>query len=488
MKKNSVVALLICACLTLSLFALSACADKNERARKNKSENVVMTVSGRNITELEFQILYSASVQTYLSNNSSSKNVPDTTKSFGEQTCSVDGSTDKTWAQYFTDYTETYCKELYSVYAAGTAQGISPDEEFVSSQLESFKSTASSDVSGGNSESEADYITSVFGAGVIIDDIKAYFETISVYNQYIEKLGENKTFTDDERTTYYEKYKDSFDTYTVRLAFFNEDSKSQGLNLDEIQGLSDMTLLDMAEYFKNHFTSSETDFADGYANNFMTTNMLVAYGTADVTLTYDLDGHYFDSYDPNFYSWISSADRSRGDIYLIDASSSGATFVIYYINKDTHEYKLTNFYELLVEEDKSSEVLSKWESSDKSKETFISLVKEYSIDPNKSDDEGHHTDVFKGYTLFTEINKWLFDEERSYGDFDSFETSSGIVYIFFDSYGRVYRDTLVDKSLLSEYYRTEINKLIEKSETETKEVSEIWEDIPSANGSAANQE
>ena len=117
MKKNSAVALLLCALIVLSLFSLSACADKNERARKNKSENVVMTVSGRDITELEFQILYSASVQTYLSSNSSSKNVPDTTKSFGEQSCTVDGSTDKTWAQYFTDYTETYCKEIYSDYA-----------------------------------------------------------------------------------------------------------------------------------------------------------------------------------------------------------------------------------------------------------------------------------------------------------------------------------------------------------------------------------
>ena len=182
MKKNSAVALLLCALIVLSLFSLSACADKNERARKNKSENVVMTVSGRDITELEFQILYSASVQTYLSSNSSSKNVPDTTKSFGEQSCTVDGSTDKTWAQYFTDYTETYCKEIYSVYAAATAQGLSPDNEYVTTQLTNFNSTASSAVSGGKAESESEYITSVFGAGVIVDDIKNYFEILSVYN------------------------------------------------------------------------------------------------------------------------------------------------------------------------------------------------------------------------------------------------------------------------------------------------------------------
>ena len=309
MKKNSAVALLLCALIVLSLFSLSACADKNERARKNKSENVVMTVSGRDITELEFQILYSASVQTYLSSNSSSKNVPDTTKSFGEQSCTVDGSTDKTWAQYFTDYTETYCKEIYSVYAAATAQGLSPDNEYVTTQLTNFNSTASSAVSGGKAESESEYITSVFGAGVIVDDIKNYFEILSVYNQYIDKLQDGKTFTDDEKHDCYEKYKDSFDAYIIRLAFFNEDSKNEGLNLDEIDGLSNMSLLEIAEYFKEHYTSSETAFADGYANNFMTTNMLVSYGTADVTRTYDFNGTYFDAYDKNFYGWISSSER-----------------------------------------------------------------------------------------------------------------------------------------------------------------------------------
>jgi len=486
MKKNSAVALLLCALIVLSLFSLSACADKNERARKNKSENVVMTVSGRDITELEFQILYSASVQTYLSSNSSSKNVPDTTKSFGEQSCTVDGSTDKTWAQYFTDYTETYCKEIYSVYAAATAQGLSPDNEYVTTQLTNFNSTASSAVSGGKAESESEYITSVFGAGVIVDDIKNYFEILSVYNQYIDKLQDGKTFTDDEKHDCYEKYKDSFDAYIIRLAFFNEDSKNEGLNLDEIDGLSDMSLLEIAEYFKEHYTSSETAFADGYANNFMTTNMLVSYGTADVTRTYDFNGTYFDAYDKNFYGWISSSEREKGDVYLVDASSSGATFVIYYIEKDTRDYNLVNFYEMLVKSDSASEVATKWEESDKSKEAFIALEKEYSIDPNKTNEEGYHTNVYKGYTLFSEINEWLFGEKRTPGECETFETSSGIAYIYFDSYGQLYRDYLANQALLSEYCRTEISNLIEKSGSETKDISEIWKDVPAANGSSSN--
>ena len=67
-------------------------------------------------------------------------------------------------------------------------------------------------------------------------------------------MQDGKTFTDDEKHDCYEKYKGSFDAYIIRLAFFNEDSKNEGLNLDEIDGLSDMSLLEIAEYFKEHYS------------------------------------------------------------------------------------------------------------------------------------------------------------------------------------------------------------------------------------------
>lgn len=486
MRKNFVVAILLCLCMILSLFTFSACSSKSERARKEKSEQIAMKVSGRNITALEFQVLYSASVQSFLNSNSSSKNLPDTKKSFDEQKCAVEGSTDLTWAQFFTDYTVSYCKELYSVYAEATGAGISPSEEFVSSQLKNFDKTASSAVSSGKAKSVEEYTESVFGIGVIVDDIKNYFEVLSVYNQYVENLGKDKTFSDEERSAYYEKRKDEIDAYTVRLAFFNEDSKSQGLNLDEIPGLANMTLLETAKYFKEHYTSSETAFADGYSNNFMTTNMLASYGTADVTLTYNFNGKYFDDYDKDFYGWISSPERAKGDVYLVDASSNGATFVIYYIEKDTRDYKLVNFYEMLVETSSSGEVNSAWEASSGTKDDFIELVKKYSKDPNKENEEGYHKNVYKGYTLFTQINKWLYNGKRTSGDVEIFETSSGMVYIYFDSYGILYRDFIVNAALLNEYYRAEIEKLIGKTDTETGDASGIWKDVPAANGSSAS--
>ena len=95
---------------------------------------------------------------------------------------------------------------------------------------------------------------------------------------------------------------------------------------------------------------------------------------------------------------------------------------------------------MLVKSDSASEVATKWEESDKSKEAFIALEKEYSIDPNKTNEEGYHTNVYKGYTLFSEINEWLFGEKRTPGECETFETSSGIAYIYFDSYGQLYRD------------------------------------------------
>lgn len=490
MKTKSVGALLLCACMVFSLIAFSACSDKNANVRNEKSSRVVMTVGDREISALEFQIVYSASVQSYVNSNSTSGGislVPDTTRSFDEQMCTVEDSTDKTWAQYFTDYTVSYCKEIYSVYEEATKLGIKPDDEYVSDQLDGFKSAAASAVKSGDAESESDYIVSSFGSGVTIDDIKSYIEVLSVYSLYYEKLQDETSFTDAEKEEFYEENKENLDAFTVRLAFFNEYSKTNGLNLDGIEGLSSMSLLEMAEYFAENYTSSQQDFADGYTNNFMTTDMLVSYGTADVTLTYNFDGRYFDEYDPNFYGWINSPERKEGDVYVVDSSSSGATFVIYFVEKDTRDYKVVNIHEMLIDSDKDEEVANKWNESDKSKDAFVSLVKEYNTDPNVANDEGYHSGVFKGYLLFTEMNEWLFKQERKSGDWEVFETSSGTVYLYFDSYGDRYRDQLVEASMFNVFYKDKLNELIENYVSEINDTAEIWKEVPAANGSASEQ-
>ena len=51
-----------------------------------------------------------------------------------------------------------------------------------------------------------------------------------------------------------------------------------------------------------------------------------------------------------------------------------------------------------------------------------------------------------------EYNAWAFDAARQTGDTAVVETSTGYSVLFFDSYGSVYRDTLIETSLRNTAY------------------------------------
>ena len=54
--------------------------------------------------------------------------------------------------------------------------------------------------------------------------------------------------------------------------------------------------------------------------------------------------------------------------------------------------------------------------------------------------------------MVTEFNDWCFDESRQPGDTGIVETSYGVHVMYFDSFGKIYRDALVENALRSADY------------------------------------
>ena len=54
--------------------------------------------------------------------------------------------------------------------------------------------------------------------------------------------------------------------------------------------------------------------------------------------------------------------------------------------------------------------------------------------------------------MVTEFNDWCFDESRQPGDTGIVETSYGVHVMYFDSFGSLYRDVLVENALRSADY------------------------------------
>lgn len=99
---------------------------------------------------------------------------------------------------------------------------------------------------------------------------------------------------------------------------------------------------------------------------------------------------------------------------------------------------------------KAEDVLTEYEAGDKTAESFGELAKEYTADSN-GDEGGLYENIMPGQ-MVTEFNDWCFDADRKPGDTGIIETSYGVHVMYFDSFGKIYRDALVENALRSADY------------------------------------
>ena len=67
--------------------------------------------------------------------------------------------------------------------------------------------------------------------------------------------------------------------------------------------------------------------------------------------------------------------------------------------------------------------------------------------------------------MVTEFNDWCFDADRKPGDTGIIETSYGVHVMYFDSFGKIYRDALVENALRSADYNAWYDAVYEPQQT-----------------------
>ena len=157
--------------------------------------------------------------------------------------------------------------------------------------------------------------------------------------------------------------------------------------------------------------------------------------------------------------WLADSARQEGDTTAIDVD--GTWYVLYYISCDVNDWQLPNVREIpfaatdASDEDAMNEAkanaeaaLAEYESGEQTAEAFTALVQKYTSDETAT---GLTENVTPG-SGSDEYNAWAFDAARQTGDTAVVETSTGYSVLFFDSYGSVYRDTLIETSLRSADY------------------------------------
>ena len=342
--------------------------------------------------------------------------------------------------------------QTYAIYDEAIANGAAlseDDQSQIDTILSSYELTAAQQ---GYANVNA-YLASGYGAGCNTKSYTEYLTVTMIAENYCQQVNDGFTYTAEDLAAEYEAKPANYSTYTYRQ-FLISDSLFQ----TDDNALSDEELAEKKEALATEMAAStqgdEQAFIDAAYENAAESNK-DSYADESYTLRSTIGSSIVEAQ----RDWLADSARQEGDTTAIDVD--GTWYVLYYISCDVNDWQLPNVREIpfaatdASDEDAMNEAkanaeaaLAEYESGEQTAEAFTALVQKYTSDETAT---GLTENVTPG-SGSDEYNAWAFDAARQTGDTAVVETSTGYSVLFFDSYGSVYRDTLIETSLRSADY------------------------------------
>ena len=440
------------------------------------SHTTAATVSGHNLSPAMVNYFYKNAYSTMQEQYGDFMSyILDTNSPLDEQT--YDADTGETWADFFTQQGLTTAAEVYAIADEAKANGYTLSEEeqaAIESQLTSLDLYAAYSNMNRNS-----YIAAVYGTGCSEKSFREYLEVTTLASSYAQSINNGFTYTDAEIAAEYEANPNSYDAVTYRqflvsdslfqtstdssdesTADSSDESTADSSDTTEELSEEELTALkeEMASTMAADTAHDEQAFINAAYENAQD-SAKESYADESYTLKED---QLYSSLSSDVADWLFDASRTEGDTTYI-ANDSGVYYVLYYISRSTNDYQLPNVSHILFSvsdttdetamdeaRTKAEDVRTEYEAGDKTAESFGELAKEYTADSN-GDEGGLYENIMPGQ-MVTEFNDWCFDADRKPGDTGIIETSYGVHDMYFDSFGKIYRDALVENALRSADY------------------------------------
>ncbi|HHU85098.1 MAG TPA: hypothetical protein GXZ23_08045 [Clostridiales bacterium] len=160
--------------------------------------------------------------------------------------------------------------------------------------------------------------------------------------------------------------------------------------------------------------------------------------------------------------WMFSDERKPGDCFVVDLTTFGGIYVFcisekaYLSNEKLPSIRLIPIYDETGEQTiedikaKADECVANFNDGDKTEDSFVKLVSEYSSDPNLVEDGGLFEAIERN-SFIKSIETWAFDESRQAGDIDVLElNANGYVVAYYVKLGRSSAENAAVESLTAE--------------------------------------
>ncbi len=341
---------------------------------------------------------------------------------------------DVTWAQVFASATKDTIVETYAIYNEAVAAGYTLDEEDlaeIDSEIEEIAGIATA-----QGEKPDELYARVFGDGCDEEGYRNYMIVVHTASHYPDSLS----YTDAEITARYEQSPEDFDV----VSFYLYTAKPSDYAETNADGTT-------AEPTKEDKMAAKTD-AEAMAKEFDLDDEKVTvcadYTKASVT----------SSYGEEAAAWIFDTASVNGEnVKLFEKDD------VYYVLKlaAKGDYTSYNAIELSVAADPeeleegettAAEKVAAIEASleaDGSEENFRALVQEYVGEDSDGSIENLMRNSMAGVSK--ELFNWGLEEHKA-GDFASFETSSGTIFIYITGSGETHQAVSVSNKITNEWY------------------------------------
>lgn len=360
------------------------------------------------------------------------------------------------------------------------------DEAYIDQQIEDLREEASgagsSDEEGGVKYSLNAYLRKVYGGAVNERFLRKQLKIQALAQKFVtERTAEiAKSYEQDAIDKKYKEATSDYDFVTFRSYSFKttdltaEDNESDD-DYAARQAKADAEVKKNAENFYNA-VKDEASFAAKAAELNKDTE---DYNADEETKFTMLKSSVTSSVSEDAANWLYDASTKVGSKKLFTEENDGIyTYTIVLAVAAPHqEQTVTVRHILLATQDTSSgealsdediaekkatadEVLNKFNSSDKTEDSFAALAYEYTEDTGSSSTGGLYEHIYPGQ-MVTEFNDWCFDESRQAGDVEMVETDYGYHIIYFvENDNADYYDATIRSNDASEDFEAEAQELI----------------------------
>ena len=412
------------------------------------SHSTAATVGSHNLTPAMVNYFYNAQVYEFEKSYGSYLGIDAASLS----TQVYDEETGATWADLLMEQALNTAAQTYAIYDEAIANGAAlteDDQSQIDTIISSYELTAAQQ---GYANVNA-YLASGYGAGCNTKSYTEYLTVTMIAENYCQQVNDGFTYTAEDLAAEYEANPADYNTYTFRQ-FLIGDSLFQ----TDDNALSEEELAEKKEALATEMAAStqgdEQAFIDAAYENAAESNK-----DSYADESYTLRSYNGSSLVEAQRDWLADSARQTGDTTAINVD--GTWYVLFYLSCDVNDWQLPNVREIPFaatdssDEDAMNEAkasaeaaLAEYEAGEQTAEAFTALVQKYTGDETAT---GLTENVTPG-SGSDEYNAWAFDASRQSGDAAVVETSTGYSVLFFDSYGSVYRDTLIETSLRNTAY------------------------------------